>query len=91
MEFAEVRDVFEVTDDRCCERLAMLATLPWVRFLWCPGAGASAASLDVLVLLGLESVLPSKGPGAMVLMRLAMFSPPSKRGLSGANKGLGWA
>ena len=89
LEYPELCDVLEVTDDRCLGALLLLAMLPCVPVLLCPIAGTSSTVLDVFAVLGLRSDLPSKGPGAMVFMRLVTLSPPSKRGLSGANNGLG--
>jgi hypothetical protein len=48
----------------------------------------TGGGVGALVKLGLR---PSKGPGAMLSIRLIIFSPPFVRGLRGANKGLGGA
>jgi hypothetical protein len=91
-EYAELRDILDVTDVRCFGMLLLLVVLSWVAVLLCPRTGPSSTNgLDALEVLGLRSAFPSKGPGAIVSMRFAMFSPPSIRALSGANKGLGWA
>jgi hypothetical protein len=91
VENVELCEVFEVTDDRCWCRLLLLKMLPCVPVLWCPLGNGFTAWFVALDLLGLRSDFPSNGPGAIVFMRLVMFSPPSRRGLSGANNGLGWA
>jgi hypothetical protein len=89
-EYAELRDAFDVTELRCFGTLLLLAMLSCVPILLCPSACPSSkngfVALDVL---GLRSAVPSNGPGAMLFMRLVTFSPPSNRGLSGANRGLG--
>jgi hypothetical protein len=72
--------------------LPLLTVLPLVAVLLCPSARPSSTKgFDALDVLGLRSDFPSKGPGIIVSIRLETFSPPSIRGLSGANKGLGGA
>jgi hypothetical protein len=84
------RDVVEVTDVRCLDALPTLRVLPCVPTRLCPWLGPSCnGSLNVLEVLGRRSARPSNGPGAILSIRFAMLSPPSIRGLSGANKGLG--
>jgi len=90
LECAELRDAFDVVEVRWFDTLLLLAILPFVPILLCPSAGPSPANgLAAFDVLGLRSAVPSNGPGAMLFMRLVMFSPPSKRGLRGANRGLG--
>ena len=62
--------------------------LPCVPLLLCPNKGSPVADglrpSDVLGLL-------SKGPGAIASILFKTLNPPSMRGLTGANSGLGAA
>lgn len=87
-EYAELREVSEVKDVRCCRILAKLRVLLCVPVRLCPCGDASAEmGVDALAVLGLRS----NGPGAIVSSLFEMFSPAFVRGLNGANNGLGAA
>jgi hypothetical protein len=90
VDMEEARDVVEATDVRSLEMLPTLRELPCVPDRLCPFIGPSCDGiLNVLEVLGRRSDLPSNGPGAMLSNRFVMLFPPSIRGLSGANRGLG--
>jgi hypothetical protein len=92
VEYAEARDVVVDTDVRCFVTPPTLCTLSCVSVLLCPNnAPLFTGDLGALEVLGLRSARPSKGPGEMLSIRFATFSPPSIRGLSGAKRGLGSA
>lgn len=96
---AEKFDEMDLSELLSFDMLPVLRALLCVSVLRCPDdcasglngctSGASGTGgWGALVKLGLR---PSNGPGAMLSIRLVMFSPPLVRGLSGANKGLGGA
>lgn len=87
VEYAEPRDVLDANDVRDLGPLPLLLTLPCVSVLRCPSETSRTGDLGALAVLGRRL---SKGPGAMLSMRLETFSPPFMRGLRGAKRGLGW-
>ena len=90
LEYAELRDAFEVTDPRCFGMLLLLPILSCVPVLLWPSACPSSANgLVALAVLGLRSAVPSNGHGEMLFIRLVKFYPKSNRGLSGEKRGLG--
>ena len=87
VEYAEPRDVLDANDVRDFDPLPLLLALPCVSVLRCPSETSRTGDRGALAVLGRRL---SKGPGAMLSIRLETFSPPFMRGLRGAKRGLGW-
>jgi hypothetical protein len=84
-ENVELRDAVDANDVLWFENTPLLLVLLCVAVLLCPNS--EPLCLGVCLPLEVLGLRPSKGPGAIVSMRFATFSPPLVRGLSGAYRG----